>query len=136
MAHVHFFEVRNKAGELVLVRADSVNLVEPAEGGLMLHTTAGPTFAAGATRATFEDDMKGVGMIVVKLNRNTGTFVSQPVPPAQTATEPPRQVVVRAPPPVEVPGVNAPEDSATVAQSTESAAAPAKRTVKKAAPAS
>lgn len=115
MAQVHFIEARDETGGWRLVRADSIDWIEPFDLGLVLHTPSGPVQAFGATRATLHQDMQSAQIVMVNLNRS---IAAAPVTVVH-APEPARQAVVRAPPPVLVPGVNTPEPGAEIAATPE-----------------
>lgn len=96
MPQAHFIQAMRDDGQIVLVRAAAIDMIEPTDTGMILHTPSGSVHAYGATMATIDQDMKSAQIVLVPLNRSAATPPPKPEP--EVPQEPARQAVVRAPP--------------------------------------
>lgn len=109
MAQAHFFEVTTPEGDWTLVRVDKIEAIRPSKNGLVLCTAAGEVEAYGETRESLKAMMQSAQVVLVAI---TGPRKVAPSPELEETDAPARAAVVRAPPPVEVPGVTDVEDEA------------------------
>lgn len=127
MPQAHFIECRDDEGNWALLRADKIELIQPYARGLRLHTASAIFEAQGATRETIAQDLQSAQIVLVALNRGVAAPLPKPEPTEAPTPEPARAAVVRAPPPVTVPGVTDIEPEAKP----ETEPAPAKKVARK-----
>jgi len=111
MAQAHFLEVVDAEGSWSLVRVDKIEFIRPSATGLVLCTSGGDVEAHGETRESIAKLMQSAQIVLVAIKSDRKTAAAAPVAAEDDA--PARVAVVRAPPPVEVPGVTDVEEAPT-----------------------